>query len=506
MATRHTGASGQYVLHDAIASGGMATVHVARLVGQYGLGRIVAAKRLHPRLAKDPEFLAMFRDEAHIASTIRHPNVVSVLDVALSDTDVILVQEYVHGVSLDALTRVAEARGEAVDPTVAAAVASAIARGLHAAHEARDPRGEPLHVVHRDVSPHNVLVGADGAPRLVDFGIAKARSSSHVTRQGMFKGKLGYASPEQLRGIRATRSSDIYSVGVVLWELLVGRRIHAGCADAGVVLRVCSGDLPDPMEALEHLRQSIPRPRWAMIEALTPVVMRALAPTPAERFATADAFADAIVLAVTPASSATLSRWVHDLGGETLAERSRALAVAHEANVESAASLTPIAWPQSVPPPAVSHDTSGAAPAARWARSWVPLVAGLVIGLVTAAGTGAVILRRAGAPLASAATGQAALLAAAAPIAASRAGAAGESPRLAPLVPLDATDPATRELAPASPAKPAAAIAKTAARAHARPAPPREATAAPEPPAEADGCTPPFYYEGSKKVFKADCL
>src|SRR5262249_10188452 len=158
--------------------------------------------------ADDPDFVEMFLDEARIASKIHHPNVIPVLDVVLSGDEVMLVLEYVHGVPLSQLFRLALGGETPVPVPIVVAVITGGPRGLHAAHEARDERGESLDVVHRDVSPQNVIVSIDGIPRLLDFGIAKARTSAHVTLEGFFKGKVAYMSPEQLRMERVTRQAD----------------------------------------------------------------------------------------------------------------------------------------------------------------------------------------------------------------------------------------------------------------------------------------------------------
>jgi eukaryotic-like serine/threonine-protein kinase len=184
----------RYVLHDEIASGGMGAVHLARLRGARGFARTVAIKRLHPHVARDPDVLAMFLDEAHLAARVRHPNVVATLDVVAQGDEVFLVMEYVEGESLSRLQKTPE-----IPLAIASAIVCDMLHGLHAAHEAVSERGEPLQIVHRDVSPQNILVGLDGATRVVDFGIAKAASRLQTTRDGVIKGKLRYMAPEQIR-------------------------------------------------------------------------------------------------------------------------------------------------------------------------------------------------------------------------------------------------------------------------------------------------------------------
>jgi len=192
----------------------MATVHIGRLVGPAGFARIVAIKRMHAQFAADPDFVAMFLDEAWLAARIQHPNVVQTLDVVTTEGELFLVMEYVQGETLARLERSAREAGELPPARVVVGIASSMLHGLHAAHEAKDESGKALSIVHRDVSPQNVMVGVDGIARLLDFGVAKATVRLQTTREGQLKGKLAYMAPEQLAG-QATRASDIYSAGVV---------------------------------------------------------------------------------------------------------------------------------------------------------------------------------------------------------------------------------------------------------------------------------------------------
>src|SRR5262249_20405529 len=162
-----------------------------------------------------------FLDEARLAARIHHPNVVQTLDVAVTQGELFVVLEYVNGDSLAHLLRTANANGRAVPPEIASAVVFGVLQGLHAAHEAVVEQGNPLELVHRDVSPHNVLVGVDGVARVLDFGVAKARGRSQTTREGQLKGKLAYMAPEQIGG-RVTRRTDVFAASIVLWEALAG--------------------------------------------------------------------------------------------------------------------------------------------------------------------------------------------------------------------------------------------------------------------------------------------
>ncbi|MBK7401441.1 MAG: serine/threonine protein kinase [Myxococcales bacterium] len=296
---------GRYAVHGEIATGGMATVHLGRLLGPVGFSRTVALKRLHPQFACDPEFVAMFLDEARIAARIRHPNVAATLDVVAEGSELLLVMEYVEGETLSRLLRASRQRAQPIPLAIVSALGAALLHGLHAAHEAVSEQGEPLGVVHRDVSPQNVLVGVDGVPRVVDFGIAKAIGRSQVTREGQLKGKLPYMAPEQLRRDGAvTRSTDVYAASVVLWETLTGRRLFDG-EDGQVLAAVLAGDVPSP----RALRRDTP----AALEAL---ILRGLSADPRERFATAEQMAMALEVAVPPATSSEVATWVRSLADD----------------------------------------------------------------------------------------------------------------------------------------------------------------------------------------------
>src|SRR3954467_5396427 len=212
----------RYELHGEIASGGMARVHLGRLVGPGGFGRTVAIKRLHPHLAKEPEFVDMLTDEARVAGRLGHPNLVPTLDIVAAEGELFLVMEYVPGLTLSVIAKRIGAQNERVPLPIALSIMTGVLHGLHAVHEAKDERGLPLEVVHRDVSPQNILVGSDGVARVLDFGVAKAAGRAHGTQDGRIKGKFGYMPPEQLHGEVLDRRADVYAAGVVLWEALVG--------------------------------------------------------------------------------------------------------------------------------------------------------------------------------------------------------------------------------------------------------------------------------------------
>src|SRR5882672_3806490 len=240
-----TTAAGRYDLHVEIAAGGMATVHIGRLLGPVGFARTVAIKRLHPQYAKDPEFVSGFLDEARLAARVQHPNVVATIDVVATDGELFLIMDYVRGESLSKILRVLRKRGQFCPPRIAAAIMCGFLHGLHAAHEAKNERGEPLGLVHRDVSPQNVLVGADGIARLLDFGVAKATGRMQVTSKGQVKGKLAYMAPEQVRGT-VTPQSDVYSASAVLWEALTCHRLFQNVTWQNVAQVIAEREIAPP--------------------------------------------------------------------------------------------------------------------------------------------------------------------------------------------------------------------------------------------------------------------
>ena len=223
----------------------MATVYLARLSGVGGFQRFVAIKRLHPHLAREPEFIEMFLDEARLAARIHHPNVVPILEVGASEEGYYLVMEYVEGDTLARLLARSAQTGRAPARPVGLRVIIDMLAGLHAAHELKDDDGKPLGIVHRDVSPQNVLVGVDGSSRLTDFGVARATSKLSTTRTGQLKGKLAYMAPEQARGAKdIDRRADVFAAGVVLWEVLACRRLFKGDGEADTLNKVLNEPIP----------------------------------------------------------------------------------------------------------------------------------------------------------------------------------------------------------------------------------------------------------------------
>ncbi len=314
---------GRYALYGELARGGMATVHFGRLLGPVGFSRTVAIKRLHPQYASDAEFVAMFLDEARLAARIQHPNVVSTIDVVALEGELMLVMEYVQGESLSRLLSSVRARNERVPWRVVAAVANGILAGLHAAHEAKNERGEPLGIVHRDMSPQNVLVGADGGIRVFDFGIAKAAGRASDTRQGLFKGKLAYAAPEQLAGSEIDRRVDVYAASVVLWEIVTGRRMFKADNELLLYAMVKEGRIDPPSVHASDLP--------AGLEA---IILRGLANDPQHRFGSAREMAMALEELFPHASAREVAEWVAHVARDALKTRARRVEEIETTNID----------------------------------------------------------------------------------------------------------------------------------------------------------------------------
>jgi eukaryotic-like serine/threonine-protein kinase len=313
--------------------GGMATVYLGE-VEENGTKRPVAIKRLHDFVAEDPANLASFRNEARLVSCIHHKNVVEVLDLIEDGERPALVLEWVEGMNLAALSALAASKGRALPLDVVAAIVHDVLSGLEAAHEARREDGVPLEIVHRDVSPQNILVGVDGVTRLTDFGVAKARWRVETTTFGEIKGKLGYMAPEQLDG-RADRRSDLYSAGVVLWELLTGKRFrNADALTAHLLVQIVHGLCSRPSE---HA------PDVAYLDAF---VMRALARDADDRFETAQAMAKELTAIVRPASAERVAEVVASLIAPEMTGTDDVASPAHEAISPRAATRE---WPASRP-------------------------------------------------------------------------------------------------------------------------------------------------------------
>ncbi|MBL0215228.1 MAG: protein kinase [Myxococcales bacterium] len=535
-----TATVGRYILHRQIARGGMATIHIARLMGDEGFSRIVAAKRLHPEFAEDSEFVAMFLDEARIASKVHHRNVVPVLDVVTTQDEVLLVQELVHGAPLHWLLNKTRQLQERIPIDIAVSIATQVLAGLHAAHELVDEMGMALNVVHRDVSPQNVMVATDGTARLLDFGVAKASMAAHTTREGTYKGKLAYSAPEQLRG-QATKQSDLYALAVVLWELIVGHRMHGAQSEVELVATIMNGRLPTLAETLTPERewQAIGDDSWSQVVAVDAIISRGLAVDAADRWTTAVEMEEALCRAVPPAATSAVAAWLRRVGKEYLDKHDRLIAE-EEASWRRTGGGASTTSRRSSPAGTrlrtsvgVDRPMSAAplAPRPQRSRTMVALLGALVAGVAI----GVVMLLKSPSAASRAPEPQPLLEPAPPPAAATvreevppplRSSSSTEPTEQArtvePTRPEPRTPPTRTPPTRAAPSRPAVrqaprAVARTV---EARPdviAPPGtpavpEAKIDAKIEAKTDGkpdkpdCTPPYYFDGAKKIFKPACL
>ena len=313
---------GRYLLQYEIASGGMASVYLARSLGAAGFERPIAIKRIHPHLAKKPVFVDMFLDEARLNARIAHPNVCSVFDFGEADGSYFMAMEYLVGQPLSRVLGAVATRHELLSSPRWHALASRIladaCQGLHAAHELCDDHGYPLHVVHRDFTPHNVFVTYDGAVKVFDFGVARAEGRLHQTETGMLKGKLAYMSPEQVRRRPIDRRADLWAMGVVLWELVTGERLFRRASEVDTLLAI-------ERDAPPRLAEKCP----SVAPELDAIVARALAREPADRYATAREMARELNRFVArsgePVGVAEMAEWMESRFGATRDQRLRAV-------------------------------------------------------------------------------------------------------------------------------------------------------------------------------------
>jgi eukaryotic-like serine/threonine-protein kinase len=277
---------GRYEVLGQLAAGGMAEILLARLSGRAGFERAVVIKRILRTLASREAFVKMFLDEARIVASLRHANVVDVQELGEHEGEVFLVMEYVPGENVSSLLKRTVAAGELLDPRLAAHVIAEACAGLHAAHELTDD-GRPQNLVHRDVSPQNLLVGYDGHVKLVDFGVALVDEKTTRTEPGEVKGKFDYMSPEQMLGKPLDRRSDLFSAGVVLYELSTGRRLFKRKSHAKTIEAITR----EPIVPPSRVRPDYP-------PALEAIVLRALSKSPEDRYASAaDMRSDLVAIA-----------------------------------------------------------------------------------------------------------------------------------------------------------------------------------------------------------------
>jgi serine/threonine-protein kinase len=275
----------------------MASVHLGRMLGPKGFGKTVALKRMNEKYAKDPDFVKMFHDEARVTSGLTHANIVMTLDVLEEPDSLYLVMEYVNGVSLSQIRK--ELGDQPLPVPIITGILVGVLDGLHAAHEARDERGGPLGVIHRDVSPQNVLVTFQGVPKIADFGIAHAAGRLFATADGTPRGKVIYMAPEQFTPVPLDTKVDIYATGVVLWECLTGQKLISGKSPVDKIRDILTKEIAPPSSLVPGLPPE-----------LDEIVLRALARDPGDRFASAKEMGTAIRRATEVAQADAISDWV----------------------------------------------------------------------------------------------------------------------------------------------------------------------------------------------------
>ncbi len=275
-----------------LRDGGMASLFIAKRVGVAGFAKPVAIKIVHPQFSQDESFVRMFVDEAIISARIDHPNVVHTIELGEFEGHYFLAMEYVQGTSLAHLLAALAKRGRRLTPELAVHIALRMAEGLHAAHETTGDAGEPLHIVHRDVSPQNVLVSTRGHVKIIDFGVAKAASRAHQTTAASLKGKIRYMAPEQAFGRMVDRRSDVYAIGIVLWEMLTMRRLFHADDDFALLDIVREPKVPPPSSYASEVSA-----------ALDAVVLKALSPTQDGRYASARDLRNALAEALPNSAS-----------------------------------------------------------------------------------------------------------------------------------------------------------------------------------------------------------
>ena len=319
----------RYELIARIASGGMGMVFLARLEGVGGFQRLVAIKLMHPHLAADAQFIAMFLDEARLAARIHHPNAVSILDVCSSESGYYLVMEYVEGFTLDDILDLSDRTKKDIADMSLRILVDASA-GLHAAHELKGDDGRSLELVHRDVSPQNILVGVDGVGRITDFGVARAAARITASRPGMIKGKPCYMAPEQARGEALDRRADVFALGIILWEILTGEQLFwSEAGEAAMLVRVMYDPIDPP---------SVRNPE--IHSALDAVTMKALNREPEARYQTAREFTEDLEQAARAAGCLISNHNLADRMKDTFREDIRARRASIQRHIEHMGEVT----------------------------------------------------------------------------------------------------------------------------------------------------------------------
>lgn len=301
----------KFLLLDRLAVGGMAEVYRAKSLGVHGFEKIIGIKRILPALAEDAEFVQMFVEEAKIAGRLRHANITRIFELGKVDGTHFIAMEYVFGKDLLQIRKRLEQGGMRMPVAMAAWILANVLAGLDYAHRQRGPDGQPLGIIHRDISPQNVLISYDGLVKLCDFGIAKAASRATQTVAGVVKGKLGYMSPEQISGRPIDHRSDVFAASTVLWELLTGERLFGKGTDFEVLERVRDAKADPPSTLAPEVTQ-----------VLDAVVMRGLARDPDDRWETAGDMHEALMAVLMsyqpPFSTARLAEWMHQEYAEVI--------------------------------------------------------------------------------------------------------------------------------------------------------------------------------------------
>lgn len=344
---------GSYQLLAKLATGGMAEIYLARPSSSQGAKDVMVLKRILPHLAEDEHFVTMFRDEADLASKLVHRNVCNVLSFGQFAGTWFIAMEYLHGVPLSRMMTKLSKAGKMLDFRVVAGIICQAAEGLHSAHEARDEKGALLGVVHRDVSPPNIMVTADGTVKVLDFGIAKARGANSRTRTGTVKGKNAYMSPEQILGKPLDRRSDIFALGVVMYEMLAIKRLFHRDSDFLTFKAITEEAIPD----IRDRRPDLP-------PGMRAALVQAMARDPAGRFDTAQGFGNAIKNSVAtlggPASNADLARLLFTDFSDEMSSRDEIMKAADDPNAAPVSITTkPAAVPPPIPRPAPQMTRSG---------------------------------------------------------------------------------------------------------------------------------------------------
>jgi len=306
--------SQRYQVVERIAAGGMAEVYRGESAGIEGFRKKVAIKRVLPKLSANREFIHMFLDEARLCSYLSHSRCVQVFDIGQGGGAHFIVMEFVDGADLQGVLEFLQSRNTLMPVEVACLIAMNICEGLAYAHQACDHQGNPLNIVHRDISPHNVLITKFGEVKLVDFGLAKASSHLMEEDEDMVKGKFGYLAPEVTLGQGADKRVDIFAAGILLWEMLAGRRLFKGESDVDTFKLVRATHVPDPRQ----IRPEVP-------ENLVRVVMKALARDPAQRYSTADDLAKDLSIVLLagdrPVTYLDIARLVREAAAERTKKR-----------------------------------------------------------------------------------------------------------------------------------------------------------------------------------------